>query len=103
RRSGRWKVSSNPRLFRCVMMHDPRDRAKQELPGATAPQSELVPPAGIVLRTERLWLRAWTEADSELVAAFWGDPQITRFLGGPFPPEKAKAWLADELENSRAS
>ena len=37
------------------------------------------------LRTERLLLRQWMPADAEAALAIYGDPEVTRWLGGMQP------------------
>jgi RimJ/RimL family protein N-acetyltransferase len=47
-----------------------------------------------VLETERLILRGHTKADFEACAALWGDPDVTRFIGGrPFGRDEVWARL----------
>jgi RimJ/RimL family protein N-acetyltransferase len=56
---------------------------------------KVLPPSadqGPVLETPRLWLRLPREEDCEAWAAFSGDEQTMRFLGGPQTP--ATAWRA---------
>lgn len=36
------------------------------------------------LRTARLGFRCWTADDLPLALALWGDPAVTRLIGGPF-------------------
>jgi len=43
------------------------------------------------LRTERLVLRGHTRADLEECAAMWGDPRVTRYIGGR-PSTEEEAW-----------
>jgi ribosomal-protein-alanine N-acetyltransferase len=40
------------------------------------------------LKTSRLGFRQWSIADLPLAMALWGDPEVTRFIGGPFSPDK---------------
>ena len=54
------------------------------------------------LRTERLGFRPWTEADVDLAMALWGDPAVTRFIGGPFSREWVLERLARETAHWRA-
>ena len=53
------------------------------------------------LRTPRLGFRQWCADDLPLALALWGDPEVSRFLGGPFPPDTVERKLATEIENSR--
>lgn len=47
-------------------------------------------PTGPELETARLWLRPPQASDFEAWAAFFADPEATRFLGGPRP--RALVW-----------
>ena len=49
------------------------------------------------LRTNRLGFRLWTEADEPLAFGLWGDPQVTRLLGGPFSEEQIRQRLAKHI------
>lgn len=40
------------------------------------------------LKTARLGFRHWTKDDLPLALAIWGDPAVTRFVGGSFSPEQ---------------
>jgi [ribosomal protein S5]-alanine N-acetyltransferase len=51
------------------------------------------------LRTTRLGFRLWTHEDLPLAMAIWGDPQVTRFVGGPFAATQVKEKLEREIEN----
>jgi ribosomal-protein-alanine N-acetyltransferase len=51
------------------------------------------------LRSERLGFGEWSEADVDLAFALWGDPQLMRFIGGPYSREKARARLAREMDS----
>lgn len=44
-----------------------------------------------VLETERLRLRAHTRSDLDACAAMWGDPLVTRFIGGK-PSTRDETW-----------
>ncbi|MBT9469725.1 MAG: GNAT family N-acetyltransferase [Pseudomonadota bacterium] len=44
-----------------------------------------------VIETERLVLRGHTKADLEVYAAIWGDPEVTRFIGGK-PSTREETW-----------
>jgi RimJ/RimL family protein N-acetyltransferase len=52
------------------------------------------------LKTPRLGFRHWSVADLPLALALWGDPEVTRFIGGPFSPEKIQERLQAEIELS---
>ena len=62
-------------------MHDPRLRSS----GAIGP----IPP---VLTTERLILRVHEETDLDAAAAMWGDPDVTRYIGGK-PSSRQEVWF----------
>ena len=54
-------------------------------------------PNAYFLRTSRLGFRQWSADDLPLALALWGDPEVTRFIGGPFSPENVKARLDIEI------
>jgi [ribosomal protein S5]-alanine N-acetyltransferase len=39
------------------------------------------------LRTPRLGFREWSINDLSLALDLWGDPEVSRFLGGPYSRE----------------
>jgi RimJ/RimL family protein N-acetyltransferase len=49
------------------------------------------------LRSQRLGFRCWSEDDLPLAINIWGDPELTRFAGGPFAPEAVCARLLREI------
>jgi RimJ/RimL family protein N-acetyltransferase len=49
------------------------------------------------LQTQRLCFRTWTHADFAIAEGLWGDPEVTRLLGGPFSPDAIHARLAREI------
>jgi RimJ/RimL family protein N-acetyltransferase len=49
------------------------------------------------LKSKRLGFRCWAEADLPLALALWGDPQVGRFIGGPFSAQKVKERLAEHI------
>ena len=51
------------------------------------PNNDMTP----VIETERLILRGHRLADFESVAAMWGDPDVTRFIGGK-PSSREESW-----------
>lgn len=57
----------------------------------------MIEAAEFFLVTERLGFRPWRPDDLERAAALWGDPQVTRFIGGPLSPDAAAARLASEM------
>lgn len=59
-------------------------------------------PAAYFLRSERLGFRPWSEADIELALALWGDPAVTRLIGGPFSPGQVQERLSREIATARS-
>jgi ribosomal-protein-alanine N-acetyltransferase len=53
------------------------------------------------LRSRRLGFRLWSDADIDLAIGLWGDPDVTRLIGGPFSSEQVKARLAREIATLR--
>jgi RimJ/RimL family protein N-acetyltransferase len=51
------------------------------------------------LRSPRLGFSIWTPADSPLAFELWGDPQVTRFTGGPFAAPQVRERLEREMNN----
>jgi ribosomal-protein-alanine N-acetyltransferase len=49
------------------------------------------------LATERLGFRCWTREDLPLARELWGDLEVTRFFGGPFPDKEIDERLQREL------
>jgi ribosomal-protein-alanine N-acetyltransferase len=49
------------------------------------------------LKSARLGFSHWSAEDLPLAISLWGDPQVSRFIGGPFSPEKIKEKLAREI------
>ena len=49
------------------------------------------------LKSARLGFRSWSTEDLPLAISLWGDPEVSRFLGGPFSQEKIKEKLAREI------
>ena len=50
----------------------------------------------VILETARLIIRRWTPADAEAAFAIYGDPEVTRYLGGSGPDpsiEQTRAML----------
>jgi len=50
------------------------------------------------LQSPRLGFRLWSDADLPLAEALWGDPEVTRFIGGPFSPHKIHDRLNAEID-----
>jgi [ribosomal protein S5]-alanine N-acetyltransferase len=59
-------------------------------------------PAAYFLRSERLGFRPWSEADVGLAMALWGDPEVTRLIGGPFSPGQVRERLSREIATAQA-
>jgi ribosomal-protein-alanine N-acetyltransferase len=55
------------------------------------------------LQTARLGFGHWTLDDLPLATALWGDPQVTRLVGGPFSQEQVKARLTREIDTRESS
>ena len=45
------------------------------------------------LKTERLGFSYWSSEDLPLARQLWGDPEVARFLGGPFTDEQIRQRL----------
>ena len=54
-------------------------------------------PTTYFLQSERLGFRPWSETDMELAMALWGDPEVTRLIGGPFSREQVQERLSQEM------
>jgi RimJ/RimL family protein N-acetyltransferase len=55
-------------------------------------------PASYFKKTERLGFRHWSAEDLPLACLLWKDPQVSRFLGGPFSDEQVVARLRKEIQ-----
>jgi ribosomal-protein-alanine N-acetyltransferase len=55
----------------------------------------------IALRTPRLLLREWRDADIEPFAAMSADPEVTELLLGPFDRAKNDEWVAGKRDFMR--
>jgi [ribosomal protein S5]-alanine N-acetyltransferase len=53
------------------------------------------------LKSARLGFSHWTKDDLPLALAIWGDPAVTRFVGGPFSPEQVAQRLDREIASQR--
>jgi [ribosomal protein S5]-alanine N-acetyltransferase len=49
------------------------------------------------LQSERLGFRLWSDADIDLAMGVWGDPEVTRLIGGPFSPAQVRERLSCEI------
>jgi RimJ/RimL family protein N-acetyltransferase len=47
-------------------------------------------PEKYFLKSERLGFRWWTADDLPLAQALWGDPEVTKYFGGPFSEEEIR-------------
>ena len=56
-------------------------------------------PQPYFLKSPRLGFRHWTKDDLPLALAVWGDPDVTRFVGGPFSPEQVAQRLHREISS----
>src|SRR5215471_1114261 len=54
------------------------------------------------LESERLAFRWWSERDLPLARELWGDPEVTRFFGGPLSDAEIARRLEVELERASA-
>jgi ribosomal-protein-alanine N-acetyltransferase len=54
------------------------------------------------LHSQRLGFRWWSEDDQPLAHELWGDLEVTRFFGGPFPEEEIQRRLQVELHRGIA-
>jgi [ribosomal protein S5]-alanine N-acetyltransferase len=56
----------------------------------------VVPPS-----SARLTFRSWTDKDTALAEALWGDPEVTHYFGGAMTREQAHDRLHTERERER--
>lgn len=49
-------------------------------------------------QSARLTFRAWTAEDGELAWQLWGDPEVVKYIGGPFDRAQCEERLARHLE-----
>jgi ribosomal-protein-alanine N-acetyltransferase len=54
------------------------------------------PARQLILRSDRLDFSTWTPDDLPLAMGLWGDPDVTRFTGGPRSPAQVSERLAKE-------
>ncbi|MBI3658948.1 GNAT family N-acetyltransferase [Candidatus Acetothermia bacterium] len=54
------------------------------------------------LSSTRLGFRRWSDEDLELANGLWGDPEVTRWIGGPFTEEQLKDRLAKEISTMKS-
>lgn len=53
------------------------------------------------LTTNRLGFRKWSPDDFEIAMELWGDPEVTRFIGGPFSSQQVRDRLQSEIEQEK--
>ena len=51
------------------------------------------------LQSTRLGVGIWTRADLELALGLWGDPDVARYMGGPFTAQQVVRRLGQEVES----
>jgi ribosomal-protein-alanine N-acetyltransferase len=51
------------------------------------------------LKSARLGFRLWSIEGLPLARALWGDPQVARYIGGPFSEEQIQQRLAREISS----
>ncbi len=49
------------------------------------------------LRSDRRGFRLWSDADIDLAMGLWGDPEVTKLIGGPFSREQVQERLSREI------
>jgi RimJ/RimL family protein N-acetyltransferase len=54
------------------------------------------------LKSARLGFRCWTKEDLPLAQQLWGDPEVTRYFGGPFSEQEVLQKLEEELSRMSA-
>ncbi len=54
------------------------------------------------MKSARLGFSCWVPDDLPLAIALWGDPDVTRLIGGPLSAEAAEARLGAEIAMMRA-
>jgi len=59
----------------------------------------MIPQRSYFLKTQRLGFAQWALDDFPLAMALWGDPKVTRLLGGPFSEEEVRERLAREIDS----
>ena len=65
---------------------------------AREPGGDKVPrPAEYFLQSQRLGFRPWSGADMDLAMGLWGDPEVTRFIGGPLSRAEVCERLSREM------
>jgi hypothetical protein len=49
------------------------------------------------LHSTRLGFGTWSHSDSALARGLWGDPDVSRYTGGPFTDAQVIARLSGEI------
>src|SRR5437868_6823764 len=49
----------------------------------------------------RLIFRSWSDADIDLATKLWGNPEVMRYLGGPYTTAQIEQRLRREIDNGR--
>jgi len=77
----------------------------QDRPGREAEAGRGNPggPDRYFLRSARLGFRWWEAPDLELAESLWGDPEVTRLIGGPFPLEQIHQRLEQEIAGAKSN
>src|SRR6266508_1879153 len=77
-------------------------------PRRSPSESDELPSTAVVIRGEKVNLRAVERADAPLVHRWWNDPEVMRFWGAPESTvslteveRRVEAWLDDEGEMGR--
>jgi RimJ/RimL family protein N-acetyltransferase len=55
------------------------------------------PPRPYFLKSARIGFRCWSQDDLPLARELWADPEVTRFIGGPFSDEEITQRLEREI------
>jgi RimJ/RimL family protein N-acetyltransferase len=59
-------------------------------------------PTTYFLQSERLGFRQWCETDIDLAMGLWGDPEVTRFIGGPLSRAQVQERLSREISTMQS-
>lgn len=59
----------------------------------------MIPSDKYFLTTPRLGFRCWAASDLPLANSLWGDPAVSRFIGGPFSEIEVKERFSRELSS----
>ncbi|HEX9892302.1 MAG TPA: GNAT family N-acetyltransferase [Gemmatimonadales bacterium] len=54
------------------------------------------------LRSSRVGFRPWSKSDLPLALALWGDPAVTRWIGGPWNEPQVRERLDQEIRSMHA-